>query len=222
MLGLEVVTAAYVAMALTFSSTIIVVKLLEDRHEIDDLHGRIAVGILIVQDLVVIGAIIALTAIGAEGEGSVTEQVALVVVKGVGLLAGVGLVTRYVLTALLHRAARTPELLVLSAIAWAVGLAALADALGFSTEVGAFLGGVALASTPYREAIGARLVPLRDFLLLFFLDLGANLDLGSLGGQLVTALVLSAFVLLAKPLVVVASAAGSATRAGSASWRACR
>ena len=205
LLGLEVVTAAYVAMALTFSSTIIVVKLLEDRREIDDLHGRIAVGILIVQDLVVIGAIIALTAIGAEGEGSVAEQVALVVGKGVALLAGTGLVTRYVLTALLHRAARTPELLVLGAIAWAVGLAALADALGFSTEVGAFLGGVALASTPYREAIGGRLVPLRDFLLLFFfLDLGANLDVGSLGGQLVTALVLSAFVLLAKPLVVVA------------------
>ena len=202
--GLDVVTAAYVAMALTFSSTIIVVKLLSDRREIDDLHGRIAVGILIVQDLVVIVVIIALTAIGADSAGSVTEQVAWVVFKGVALLAGVGLVTRYVLTALLHRAAHTPELLVLSAIAWAVGLAALADALGFSSEVGAFLGGVALASTPYREAIGGRLVPLRDFLLLFFfLDLGTNLDLGSLGGQVVAALVLSAFVLLAKPLIIV-------------------
>jgi Kef-type K+ transport system membrane component KefB len=207
LLGLEVPTATYVAMALTFSSTIIVVKLLSDRREIDELHGRIAVGILIVQDLVVIGAIIALTAIGADSGGSVAEHVASVVVKGVALLAGVALITRYALTTLLHRAARTPELLILGAIAWAVGLAALADALGFSSEVGAFLGGVALASTPYREAIGGRLVPLRDFLLLFFfLDLGANLDLGSLGGQLLTALVLSAFVLLAKPLIVVAVA----------------
>ena len=205
LLGLEVVAAAYVAMALTFSSTIIVVKLLSDQREIDELHGRIAVGILIVQDLVVIGAIIALTAIGAGNEGGVAEQVGWVVAKGVGLLAGVALLTRYALTALLHRAARTPELMVLGAIAWAVGLAAAADALGFSSEVGAFLAGVALASTPYRDAIGGRLVPLRDFLLLFFfLDLGANLDLGSLGGQLLTALVLSAFVLLAKPLIVVA------------------
>jgi Kef-type K+ transport system membrane component KefB len=205
LLGLEAATAAYVAMALTFSSTIIVVKLLSDRREIDELHGRIAVGILIVQDLVVIGAIIALTAIGADSDGSVVQQVAWVVIKGVALLVGLGLVTRYALTAMLHRAARTPELLVLGAIAWAVGLAALADALGFSSEVGAFLGGVALASTPYREAIGGRLVPLRDFLLLFFfLDLGANLDLGSLAGQLVTAFVLSAFVLIGKPLVVVA------------------
>ena len=205
LLGLEVAAAAYVAMALTFSSTIIVVKLLSDRREIDELHGRIAVGILIVQDLVVIGAIIALTAIGADSDGSVAEHVAWVVLKGVALLAGVALVTRYALTVLLHRAARTPELLVLGAIAWAVGLAALADALGFSSEVGAFLAGVALASTPYRDAIGGRLVPLRDFLLLFFfLDLGANLDLGGLGGQLLTALLLSAFVLLAKPLIIVA------------------
>ena len=207
LLGLELVTAAYVAMALTFSSTIIVVKLLSDRREIDELHGRIAVGILIVQDLVVIAAIIALTAIGADADGGVAEQVAWVVVKGLTLLLGVALITRYALTGVLHRAARTPELLVLGAIAWAIGLAALADALGFSSEVGAFVAGVALASTPYREAIGGRLVPLRDFLLLFFfLDLGANLDLGGLGSQLLTALVLSAFVLLTRPLIVVALA----------------
>ena len=205
LLGLEVVTAAYVAMALTFSSTIIVVKLLSDRREIDELHGRIAVGVLIVQDLVVIAAIIALTAIGTGDNSGVASQVAWVVVKGVALLAGVALLTRFALTDVLHRIARTPELLVLCAIAWAVGLAALADGLGFSSEVGAFLAGVALASTPYREAIGGRLVPLRDFLLLFFfLDLGAGLDLGGLGGQLVTALLLSAFVLVAKPLIVVA------------------
>ena len=205
LLGLEVVTAAYVAMALTFSSTIIVVKLLSDRREIDELHGRIAVGVLIVQDLVVIGAIIALTAIGTGDDGGVASQVAWVVVKGVALIAGIALLTRFALTEVLHRIARTPELLVLCAIAWAVGLAALSDGLGFSSEVGAFLAGVALASTPYREAIGGRLVPLRDFLLLFFfLDLGAGLDLGALGGQLATALVLSAFVLIAKPLIVVA------------------
>ncbi len=205
LLGVDLATAAYVAMALTFSSTIIVVKLLSDRREIDELHGRIAVGILIVQDLVVIGAIITLTAIGTGAEDGVASQVAWVVVKGVALLAGVAVLTRFALTEALHRIGRTPELLVLCAIAWAVGLAALFDGLGFSSEVGAFLAGVALASTPYREAIGGRLVPLRDFLLLFFfLDLGAGLDLGGLGGQLVTALVLSAFVLVAKPLIVVA------------------
>jgi hypothetical protein len=124
---------------------------------------------------------------------------------------------RWALTPVFHRLAHTPELLVLGAIAWGVGLAALADALGFSSEVGAFLGGVALASTPYREAIGGRLVPLRDFLLLFFfLDLGTSLDLASLGDQLLVGLALSAFVLVGKPLIVVATAArlGYTSRVG--------
>jgi Kef-type K+ transport system membrane component KefB len=205
-LGLEAATAAYVAMALAFSSTIIVVKLLSDRREIDELHGRIAVGILIVQDLVVIGAIVALTAVGADDQGGVAERTAWVVAKGVGLLAGVGLVLRYVATPVVHRLAHSPELLVLGAIAWGIGLAAVADALGFSSEVGAFLAGVALASTPYRDAIGGRLVPLRDFLLLFFfLDLGAGLDVGALGDQLLAVVLLSAFVLVGKPLVVLAA-----------------
>ena len=217
LLGLDVATAAYVAMALAFSSTIIVVKLLSDRREIDELHGRIAIGILIVQDLVVIGAIIALTAIGADAGAGPAERVSLVVVKGVALVGGVILAMRWALTPVMHRLAHTPELLVLGAIAWGIGLAAAADALGFSSEVGAFLAGVALASTPYREAIGGRLVPLRDFLLLFFfLDLGASLDLGALGDQLVVAVVLSAFVLVGKPLIVVATAArlGYTSRVG--------
>jgi Kef-type K+ transport system membrane component KefB len=216
-LGLEAGMAGYVAMALAFSSTIIVVKLLSDRRELDELHGRIAVGVLIVQDLVVVLAIIALTAIGSDGQGGVAERVGSTIVAGAGLLAGVALLTRFALPAVLHRAARVPELLLLVAIAWAIGLAALADALGFSSEVGAFLGGVAIASTPYREAIGGRLVPLRDFLLLFFfLDLGASLDLAGLGGELIAALALSALVLVGKPLIVVAITGrlGYTTRVG--------
>jgi Kef-type K+ transport system membrane component KefB len=204
-LGLDLTTAAYVALALAFSSTIIVVKLLSDRRELDDLHGRIAVGILIVQDLAVVLAMIGLTAIGASGDTGVVREVALVVAKGALLLAGIGLVTRFALTPLLHRMAHLPELLMLSAIALGIGLAAIGDALGFSREVGAFLAGVAIASTPYRDAIGGRLVPLRDFLLLFFfVDLGSDLDLGGLGGELATAAALSLFVLLAKPAIVMA------------------
>lgn len=204
-LGLDLVTAAYVALALTFSSTIIVVKLLSDRREIDELHGRIAVGVLIVQDIAVVLAMIALTAIGTGGGDGVAQEILLVVLKGTALLAGVGLAMRYVLTPLLHRVAHLPELLILSAIALGIGLAAVGDVLGFSREVGAFLAGVAIASTPYRDAIGGRLVPLRDFLLLFFfVDLGADLDLSGIGDAIGTALALSAFVLIAKPLIVMA------------------
>jgi Kef-type K+ transport system membrane component KefB len=203
-LGMDVVTAVYVAVALTFSSTIIIVKLLSDKREIDQLHGRIAVGFLIVQDLVVVLVMIALTAFGQQTGDNVAADIALVLAKGAGLLIGIAVLMRYVIPRLLHAVARSQELLVLFAVAWAVSVAAISAWLGFSTEVGAFLAGVALASTPYREAVGARLVSLRDFLLLFFfIGLGSQLEFVDAGRQLAEALVLSVFVLVGNPLIVV-------------------
>jgi hypothetical protein len=106
----------------------------------------------------------------------------LILGKGLAFLAMIGLLTHFVLPWLLARLARSQELLVLFAIAWAVMLGAVGDAMGFSKEVGAFLAGISIASTEYREAIGARLVTLRDFLLLFFfIDLGARLEMSVLG-----------------------------------------
>ncbi|NOZ51684.1 MAG: cation:proton antiporter [Gammaproteobacteria bacterium] len=203
-LGMDAVTALYVAVALTFSSTIIIVKLLSDKREVDSLHGRIAIGFLIVQDIVVVLVMIGLTALGEAGDAAGLGLEAIeVLIKGGLFIAAIGLLMRYALTPLLHQLARSPELLVLFAIAWAVALGAAGAQLGFSKEVGAFLAGVSLASTPYREAIGARLVSLRDFLLLFFfIDLGAGLELATLGAQVIPAIVLSLFVLIGNPLIV--------------------
>jgi len=203
-LGMSPVTALYVAVALTFSSTIIIVKLLSDKREVDALHGRIAIGFLIVQDIVVVLVMIGLTALGEAGDTAGLGREALaVLIKGGLFIVAIGLLMHYVLTPLLHQLARSPELLVLFAIAWAVALGAAGSHLGFSKEVGAFLAGVSLASTPYREAIGSRLVSLRDFLLLFFfIDLGAGLDLATLDAQVVPAILLSLFVLLGNPLIV--------------------
>ncbi len=205
-LGLSHLTSVYVAVALTFSSTIIIIKLLSDKREIDSLHGRIAVGFLIVQDLVVVLVMIALTAFGAGRQnGEWAEEIVMVVGKGVCLLVVLALLMRFVIPPLFRRTARSPELLTAMAFAWAVGLAAIGDALGFSKEVGAFLAGMSLARIPHREALGARLVGLRDFLLLFFfVDLGAHLELGVLGPQLFLAVVLSLFVLVGNPLIVMA------------------
>lgn len=201
--GMAPVTALYVAVALTFSSTIIIVKLLSDKREVDTLHGRIALGFLIVQDLVVVLVMIGLNALGAAGETSLTQAAFAVLLKGAGFLLLVGLAMRYLLPRLLHMLSRSQELLVLFGIAWGLALAALGVTLGFSKEVGAFVAGVSLASTPYRDALGARLTSVRDFLLLFFfLDLGARLDLGLLGVQLLESLVFSLFVLIGNPLIV--------------------
>ena len=204
-LGLSVVGALYVAVALTFSSTIIIVKLLSDKRELDALHGRIAIGFLIVQDIVVVLAMIGLTAAGQAG-GEQTHlgvEMLLVAVKGALMLVAVALLMRYVIPTLLRYLARSAELLVLFAIAWAILGAAAGQALGYSQEVGAFLAGVSLASTHYRELIGARLVSLRDFLLLFFfISLGAGLEMETLGAQIAPAILLSLFVLIGNPLIV--------------------
>jgi Kef-type K+ transport system membrane component KefB len=204
LLGFAPVTAAYIAIALTFSSTIIIVKLLSDKREIDDLHGKIAVGFLIVQDIVVVLVMIALTAVGgAAAEANAAAEVGLVIVRGVAFLGAIAVLVRWVMTPLLHRLARSPELLVLFGIAWAVSLAALGERLGFSEEVGAFLAGVSIASTPFRESVASRLVSLRDFLLLFFfIDLGVGLELNLLGEQIGAALVFSVFVLVGNPILV--------------------
>lgn len=203
-LGLSVTGAIYVAVALTFSSTIIIVKLLSDKRELDALHGRIAIGFLIVQDIVVVLAMIGLTAVGhADGATNLGTEIITVVIKGAFMLLVVALLMKYVLPGLLRHLARSPELLVLFAIAWAVLGAAGGQALGFSQEVGAFLAGVSLASTHYRELIGARLVSLRDFLLLFFfISLGAGLEMETLGAQVMPAILLSLFVLIGNPLIV--------------------
>ncbi|GGC53975.1 cation:proton antiporter [Hoyosella rhizosphaerae] len=203
-LGMDTVTALYVAVALTFSSTIIIVKLLSDKRELEQLHGRIAVGFLIVQDIIVVLVMIAITAFGQEAQDNVALGVVEVVAKGIGLLIGIVLLAKYVLPRVLHSVAQSQELLVLFGISYAVAVAAFSDWLGFSSEVGAFLAGVSLASTPYRDALGSRLVSLRDFLLLFFfLVLGAQLEFTDAGQQIKEALIFSAFVLFGNPLIVI-------------------
>lgn len=203
-MGIPFVSAAYIAVALTFSSTIIIVKLLSDKKEIDSLHGQIAIGFLIVQDIAAILALVALTTFSSTlEEGFVITDAVIIAVKGIGILAFAGLMMKFVLPPLVKKLATSFEVLILFSVSWAIFLGAGSEALGFSKEVGAFLAGVSLASTGYRDAIGARLSSLRDFLLLFFfIDLGAGLNLSSAGSQIMMSTVFSAFVLIGNPLIV--------------------
>ncbi len=206
-LGKGWLEALYVAVALTFSSTIIIVKLLSDKRELDSLHGRIAVGFLIVQDLAVVIAMMVMSGLGAQsGEavgGGTLALTLLARLGGAALLLYV--LMRYVLPRIVHTLARSQELLLIFAIAWGTALAAAGEFAGFSKEAGAFIAGFSLASTAYREAISARLISIRDFLLLFFfIDLGAKLDFSTLGDEIGTSVVLSLFVLIGNPLIVMA------------------
>ncbi|MCE7510557.1 MULTISPECIES: cation:proton antiporter [Alloalcanivorax] len=207
MLGFDSIKALYVAVALTFSSTIIIVKLLSDKKEIDSLHGRIAMGFLIVQDIAVVLAMMVVGSLSVS-KGLDVESTGLLLLSIIGKLLTAALLVvlamRYLLPSLMHLLAKSPELMLLFCIAWGTSAAALGDYVGFSKEVGAFLAGFSLASTPYREAVSARLTSVRDFLLLFFfVHLGSQLQFAALGEELSAALVFSLFVLIGNPLVVI-------------------
>jgi len=205
LLGREPLEAVYIAVALTFSSTIIIVKLLSDKRELDSLHGRIAVGFLIVQDLAVVLAMMVMSAMRGNVDDGVLPVLVSLTWRVLLAAAALFVLMRWVLPPVAAAMARSQELLLVFAVAWGTGLAALGEWAGFSREAGAFLAGFSLASTAYRDGIGARLSGLRDFLLLFFfLDLGNKLDLSALGGELLPAVVLSMFVLIGNPLIVMA------------------
>lgn len=202
-LGLDWMTATYVAVALTFSSTIIIVKLLSDKGEIDSLHGRIAMGFLIVQDIAVVLAMLTLNLYQPTSADQSTPDPLTMGTILVFSLAALYLLMRFIMPRLVNFMAHSTELLMLVAIAWGTLLAGGADWLGLSKEVGAFLAGFSLASTPLREAVASRLTSLRDFLLLFFfLHLGIQLDFGHIQGQFANAALLSLFVLIGNPLIV--------------------
>lgn len=202
-LGFPALHSFYIAIALTFSSTIIIVKLLSDKKEIDSLHGQIAIGFLIVQDIVVILMMIVLSAIQKGGETSLMEDIIRTLIAGSGLIGFTFIAMKWILPKLTSYLAQSHELLTLFSVAWAVTLAATGEYIGFSGEVGAFLAGMSLASSEFKEAISSRLVSLRDFLLLFFfVSLGSDLDLTSIRGQITPALYFSFFVLIGNPIIV--------------------
>ncbi len=201
-LGIDPLTSLYIAVALTFSSTIIIVKLLSDKRELETLHGRIALGFLIVQDIVVVVAMVALSTlgVGAAGKGGDLVVIALGLM---GLVVGLFAFVRWVAEPLTARFARSPELLVIFAIGWAATAAAVGDLIGIGKELGGLAAGVSLGSTTYRDMISARLSALRDFLLLFFfLYIGTTLNLSTLGQDAGRAVAFSLFVLIGNPLIV--------------------
>ena len=213
--GVDLLSAFYISLALTFSSTVIIVKVLSDRREIDSLHGRIALGILIVQDIVVILALTLLSGLeGAEGSESTLEQLGLSLLRGAALVAGMIIVARFLIPLIEPRMLTTPEVLVLGGISWAVLMAAGATWAGFSPEMGAFMAGVVLATKRPRQLVAARLTTVRDFLLLFFfVSLGVHLELADLRNQLLPAVGLSLFVLVGNPLIVMGIAVAMGFRA---------
>jgi Kef-type K+ transport system membrane component KefB len=201
--GYATTDSLVIGAALMFSSTIIGIKLLpttvlHHRH-----IGELMIGLLLLQDLLAIIVLMVLLSAAAGGDNGSMGMDLTVSLLSLPVLAGVALLTvRYVLLPLITRFDRFHEYIFLLAIGWCLGLAEAATALGLSAEIGAFIAGITLATSPISQYIAVNLKPLRDFfLILFFFSVGARFDLNALNEVLFPAMVLSVFVLGFKPVV---------------------
>jgi Kef-type K+ transport system membrane component KefB len=201
LLGFNQTEGLIIGLALFFSSTIIIVKILSDKKEQNRLHGQIAIGVILVEDIV---ATLALLFIVANQSGGLSfGEVWHLLGRGLLLIICLAICSTKILPRLSKYIASSQELLFLFAIAWGFGIATLFEMSGFSIEVGALFGGVALASSPYAAEIASRLKPLRDFfVVLFFITLGESLNVSNLSAAVAPALALSLIVIVLKPLTI--------------------
>ncbi|PIR82659.1 sodium:proton exchanger [Candidatus Kaiserbacteria bacterium CG10_big_fil_rev_8_21_14_0_10_59_10] len=201
MLGIPPAAAVYVAIALAFSSTIIIMKLIADKGDLETLYAKISVGFLLVQDLIVVLLLLAIPMFSAAG--SSLSSFGKFMVTGTLLILFVVLASRFFVSKASRFLSQSQEFLFLFAAAWGMGVAALFSMFGFSLESGALIAGVALASLPARHEVSARLTPLRDFfIVMFFILLGAQMHFGDVAALLPAALLLSAFVLFGNPIIL--------------------
>jgi Kef-type K+ transport system membrane component KefB len=202
--------ALFLATALTFSSTVVVVKLLDEKGELNSLYGRIAVGIFLVQDMVVILILTFLAGMGttdgaAKVDGWVVAIGLLKAFGGMALLLVLSLLaSKYLLPKPFKWAARNPEVLLVWSIFWCFALVFAAHELGLSLEVGAFLAGMSLAQLPYNEDLRRRVHPLMNlFIAVFFVMLGVKVEASGALSNWWPTLVLSLFVLIGNPLIFI-------------------
>lgn len=211
MLGFDTTASLYIAIALTFSSTIIILKLLADRGDLGKLYGKISIGFLLVQDLVATIVLLGITAFGtlasaygtADMSSLLGAELVRLFVYGSCISVVLYCVSKYVLPRFVSYVSGNQEVLFIFSIAWGLGLASLFHYIGFSVEIGALIAGVMLAVSPFAYEIGARMKPLRDFfILIFFILLGAQMVLSQFSVLIVPAAILSVFVLIGNPLIV--------------------
>ena len=203
-LGLDRIAALYISIGLTFSSTIIILKLLSDKGDLNKLYGRIAIGFLIVQDVIATLILLVTSAAGASSGANIFTITAITVAKGILLITSVMLVSSYLLPKINNFIARSQELLFIFSLTWGLGMALLFYLLGFSVEIGALVAGVAMSMSPYAFEVASRLRPLRDFfIVLFFILLGSQMVLTNLASLLVPAIILSLYVLIGNPIIMI-------------------
>jgi len=205
LLGFNLLTAFYVTIALVFSSTVIGVKLLSDKKDLNSLYGKIAVGILLMQDLLGIIVLIFLSSAGRGMEMSPVMQLLEIAIKSIIIFGSIGYLSFHVFPKIIEKLSVSSEVLFLVSIAWLFGFTAIVSSplIGFPISIGGFLAGFALTNTMANYQIIAKARTLRDFfIILFFVVLGINMSFANIGSIIFLAVILSGFVLVVKPLII--------------------
>jgi len=195
----------YIAVALTFSSTVIIVKLLSDTKDMHSLYGKISLVILLAQDLLAIIFLMLLTGFSPKTGGLQSMQgIGLVLIKGIVLFAIVIYLSKSVFPKLIEIVAKSSETLFLASIAWVFGFAAFVSSpiIGFSIEIGGFLAGLSLANSIANYQIIAKAKILRDFfIVMFFVLLGFQMSFTNLENIIIPVIVFLLFIIFIKPLI---------------------
>jgi Kef-type K+ transport system membrane component KefB len=208
LLGFSVIESVFLGAALTFSSTVVVVKLLDQKRELDSLYGRIAVGIFLVQDLVVIIVLALLAGLGSAAGATAFSTIAWGIAKAflgmASLLALSVIASRYLLARPFGWASRFPDMLLIWSLTWCFLYVSVAGALGISRELGAFLAGISLAQLGCSHDLRRRVHPLMNFFVaVFFITLGVEMNVSGALENWAAAGWLSLFVLIGNPLIFV-------------------
>lgn len=202
LLGFTNVASLYVGIGIAFSSTIIIMKLLSDKKQLDSLYGKISIGVLIIQDLVAVGVLMFISSVSGGTENALNLGTKGVI-SGAIIILALFFVGYFVLPKMMKRIAKSQELLFLFSICWCFVLAALFAYIGFSMEIGSLIAGVILSVSPYATEISSKIRPLRDFfLIIFFIILGLKVQLTNIGTILFNAIILSGIALVLKPFVL--------------------
>ncbi|MCX8035023.1 MAG: cation:proton antiporter [Candidatus Dojkabacteria bacterium] len=207
-MGFSLVASLYIAIGLTFSSTIVIIKLLSQINQLDSLWGKISVGFLLVQDFVAILILIIISTLSGISniyDPNIIFPILLTFVKALIVGTGVYLFTRFVMFPLLDSLRFEKEILFIISVAWAIGLAAFlgSEFIGFTIEVGGLIAGIALSSRYESLQIENWIKPLRDlFLAIFFVSLGMHIKFDSIVDAVLPSIIFSLFVLIGNPLIV--------------------
>jgi CPA2 family monovalent cation:H+ antiporter-2 len=205
-LGLTFMQGIFLGALLALSSTVVALKLLMARGELQAMHGRVALGILIAQDLAVVPLVVILPAL-ASGSATLAQDLGLAALKAAGILVGAYVLGTRVVPWLLQQIAiaRTRELFLLGVVALALGTALVTQAAGLSIAFGAFLAGLVVSESEFRTQVIAEVLPLRDlFASLFFVSVGMLINPVTLLDQLGWVALVAAVVLVGKTVIVTA------------------